>query len=832
MNNDAPESLPDEQSEEALSTDSAERRRAFKLRRLSHEPLRVQDTIHGIVDIHGSPQASLPTDISPSVESTVNAARPIAESPIGTTSFPLPHFPLPLLDAPLSGESATPPSELVTDPSLPIADTSEPLSAAPLAASPSMLASPSVVEGSDLEKSEFEQMRLAKRRIRSKRLIYSGVALLLLAAVAGALIITTYPNVAIKYVVKPRLQDWVHEKFGDGYTFEMHDVTLSPNKDSLIITGVKLAENGKVVAPKPGEFAQPNALEQFSIDTIKIAAFDYWKLLSQDGLFAGSITLHSPKIFLRPGVLPNFETNNHLFSKYLPIISTKSIKIDNAEVFFADAPVAGEVVESRAVGSAPRANGVVIKHASIELRDFFVDEPSFQKGTRTFFSKSAAFDAQDISHLNRNGKIDASVVAVNGNLIDSTLHVTNVQMNDPLKEVRRVVVDNVEFTGLDWNALMAQAGMHVTRLTISSPRLFMQPGAAAPTIKLTDNLPLPKVLPSVTVQTLAVSNGEIYDLLPRSREINALKRLSLVLHNFAIDASTPISNVGSFFSHSANFAIKGVTSLTTPAGSIRMSDIKGTDKSAQATNIRLQPAQKGVRLVSLKSASVSGINWTKLLMRKGFFSGSVILKQPDIYLDAPTGDQAAALPKTAPNEDPLAILKTVIKYPLPDMVPVIAAGTISVTDGKLHGVHLFDGPADPNNPGDSVAGLKLSLKNFRLDRASFLAKRGMLFSAGGTFAVGPITHYTPGDIYSYTEGGVSGNVGTHMLRIDSLLLHPVISEDSFGTLYKYRTNRYDAFAPQIVLNGFDFDRLLTGKGIFADSVFVHGFKIALFADKR
>jgi hypothetical protein len=849
MNNDTPEPLSEQlnQNDESLSTDSAARRRAFKLRRLSHEPLRVPST-HGIVDIHGSQQATVPSDMNPGQHETppTNGHEAMAaRNGKGVQGYPLAYFPLSneAQEIPLSGGASAPievpinkdvPKTEAAIAALPLAGTHKQIAQAP----PTITDSANTIVAAEEPYESADDLRRIKRRKRTKRLIYTGVILLLLVAAFGALVITNprFTNVAIKMYVKPQLENWVHEKFGDGYTFQMRDITLSPNHDSLIITGVRLAENGNVAANtglKPGEM---NAIEQFTVDTIKIGAFDYYKLLSQDGLFAGSITMHSPKIYLRPGILPNFATNNKLFPSFLPILSTKTISIDNAEIFYADEAPAGtsgsSTMQAEHHSSTPTENGVVIKHASLELRDFFIDESSFQKGTRTFFSKSAAFTASDISHLNAKGTADAQVVAVNGNLIDSSLHVTSIQLNDPVREVRRVVLDNIEMSGVNWNGLLTKGGLQATRMTLASPKIFLQPNLKYPTIKMTDKLPLPSLLPSISVKTIAVTNGEIYDLLPQSRTISTLKRISIVLHDFAIDASTPVSNIGSFFSHNVNFAIKGVTTLSTRAGSVRFADVKGTEKSLMVSNIRVQPAQKGVHLLALRSASINGLNWTKLLMHKGFFSGSIVLKQPDVYLDPPSKNAANEITKTAPNADPLAVLKGFTKFPLSDEVPIIAAGTISVTDAKLHGLQFFDGPADAPGAIDSVAGLQLSLKNFKLDRASYLAKRGMLFSTAGTFKIGPIVHYAPGDIYRYTEGGISGNFAAHTLTIDSLVYQPVISEDSFGTLYKYRTNRYEAFAPRVILNGFDYQRFVTGQGLFADSVFVQSFKVALFADKR
>ncbi len=678
-------------------------------------------------------------------------------------------------------------------------------------------------------------IRQSNSGFRAKYLIYSAIGVIALAAIAAGILITSYPNVLIKYVVKPKLQSWVREKFGNGYTFAMDDITLSPKKDSLIITGVRLAENEKMITGKGSSDDQtwePNAIEGFIVDTIRIAGFDYWKLLAQNGLYASSVTVRSPRIYLRPGALPRFAANTAMFPSFMPLVSSKVITIDNAQLFYADASTEGTATESRPANSEPTASGVLIAHASIELRDFYVDAPTYKKGTRTFFSKSAQFHAEEISHLDASGSANMKAATVNGNLIDSTLRIIGTQIEEPLSQIRRVVVDDIALTGLDWNRLLAMKGLSALSLTISTPQIYVQNGADPGPMKATTLVPMPSAVPELKVQTLALTDGEVYNLFPKSRDINAVKHLSLVLHDLSLKATTPLTNVSKFFSRSANFNVKGVTTLSTANGSIQLTDISGTEKSLQASNIRVHPILKGLRQVNLRSASVNGISWSNLLMRKGFFSGSIVLRQPDIYLDPSPATSKSDLTKSGPDTNPFAALQRLTTFPLPDVMPVIASGTITVTDGRLHGLNLFEAPADPPGLGDSVSGLMLSLKNFKLDRAAFLAKRGMLFSSAGTFSVGEVTHSETGSLYSFTEGGVSGNLLSHMLRIDSLVVHPLVTEESFGSLYQYRKNRYDAFVPQVVLTGFDYQKLLTGYGIFADSVLVENFRFDVFADKR
>src|SRR5205085_9601316 len=66
----------------------------------------------------------------------------------------------------------------------------------------------------------------------------------------------------------------------------------------------------------------------------------------------------------------------------------------------------------------------------------------------------------------------------------------------------------------------------------------------------------------------------------------------------------------------------------------------------------------------------------------------------------------------------------------------------------------------------------------------------------------------------------------------SIAVRPLLSEDSFGRAFKYRTERIDFFAPKIEVAGIDYQKLLSGQGIFADRVFFSNWIMQVYGDKR
>jgi hypothetical protein len=218
-------------------------------------------------------------------------------------------------------------------------------------------------------------------------------------------------------------------------------------------------------------------------------------------------------------------------------------------------------------------------------------------------------------------------------------------------------------------------------------------------------------------------------------------------------------------------------------------------------------------------------------MREGLFASSLNVHDPAIFLDASLTPPITCLDSVLCS-DPLAVVRGMKQYPLPLLAPAAHVGKITVLGGAVHGIHLLDDPTNPSGAGDSLNGLKLSLKNFNLNANTWIGKRGMLFSDAGTFSIGALTQHTPGATYSYSERGIKGNLQKHSLTIDSIAIHPLISEDSFGAAFKYRTERLDCYAPKIDVTGIDYQKLFLGNGVFADSISVCNWKLNLYGDRR
>jgi hypothetical protein len=690
-----------------------------------------------------------------------------------------------------------------------------------------------------------------------------SAALVIAAGLTLAVILTWFPSIVVRNLFEPKIKGWVHAKLGDRYSVEIAGVTLTPGRDSLVLTGVRIVDLGRTAggksangSPLVGDAAsnQP-ALEKLIIDTMRIAGVDYWKLLSQDGLLSGSILIHAPKIYLRPGSLPNFASDHGLLPDFLPVVSSKSIVVDDAQIYLSDAE--GDYLRPSS-SSQDIPTGLSVKHASLQLHDFYLDQKTDAKGGGTLFSKSVEFDASEVTHRNIHGITDLVAGAAHGNLIDSTLRLASLRSDDPSKGVRRISCENLTIAGLDWNGVFKRQGIKAARVTITAPQVYLQDDSKLN--ELTDltgfqkHFPLPKFIHSLSVGIVAVTNGEVMNILPGTRKINSLKRVSLLLHDLDLDSGSMMSGITTLFSRDANFSIKGTTTLSLASGTAHFSNLHGDghNVAVDESGFDASPSEvkeiNGVKRVKLASLSANGIDWSKLLARKGLFAGSVILKSPHIELAPRHSTGLRTESDTAALGDPLAAIMEVFanakKSPVPDFVPVLAAGTITVTDGTISGVGLFDGPATPataephSNPdsipraADHVLLASLHLKNFHLDPTSFTTNRGRLFSQSGHFLVGEFTHPTTDGLYSLAFGRLRGDLGSQMLALDSLKLQPLLTEDAFAAKEGNRTERATFFAPLITVSGFDFQKFLTGKGLFADSIHAANWSLDLYCDKR
>jgi hypothetical protein len=662
---------------------------------------------------------------------------------------------------------------------------------------------------------------------RTKKWIFSILCILVVFTIAAGIVITSYPNTLIHYVIEPKLKQLVTDRLGRRYSLQMTSITLSKNKDSLILTGVRITDNGKTddgsSDTSSENFGITTPLDRLTTDTVMIAGLDYWKLVFQKGLFAGTITIRSPKIYLRPGTLPKFAENTDLLPSFLPTVSSKIIRVENAEVFLTE-------------GTPSSGTGVFVKKASLEFKNFFLDEPTYKKTVSTFFCKSATFHAENISHVDSLGVTDIRVETVDGDLIDSSMNVNVIESTKPIEEVRRVTITQIEFTGLDWYTALAGHGLHGRNVTISDPHVYLQDVADIhPSSSLhyaaSDLIPLPSLLPDIALDNVEVRNAEVYALLPECNKVSSLKRIRMSLEKFKLDPSTPFTNISTFFSNSVRYGVHGESDITTSLGTLHMSEISGTEKMLTVSHIRLDPSLKGLKLVKLQSVEIGGLDIWKLLMRQGIFSATVNIREPNIYLEDNFIHPITSIDSML-TSDPLMLIRGVKQYPLPLLLPVAGFGRITVSGGSVHGIHFLDDPNNLHGAGDSLSDVNLTLTNFNLDQHTWTHNRGMLFSDAGTFSIGRITQLTPGAIYSYSTGIIRGDLRKHTLIIDSVAVHPLISEDSFGVAFKYRTERVDFFAPKVEIAGLDYHRLFLGSGLYADSILLRDSRANIYGDRR
>ncbi len=667
--------------------------------------------------------------------------------------------------------------------------------------------------------------------------LYAVAALLLFVGLATVLLLTTFPNAIIRYVVEPKLKQLVVDRLGQRYALEMKSMKLSSGKDSLLLIGVRIIDNGRTAKGSTDTLAKnfggETPLDRLTTDTVMISGLEYWKLIFQRGLFASTISIRSPKIYLRPGTLPKFEENTKLLPGFMPAVSSKLVKIENAEVYLSEQRIPA------ALGPHPTSfpgGGVLVKKASMEFRDFFLDEPTFKEATSHFFCKGATFQAEDISQVDSLGVTDIHIERVNGYLIDSSMSVYSVESRRPIEEVQRVAIDSIAFRGLDWYAALSGHGLHGRQVAISRPQIYLQDVASMSAHPILhddagDLIPLPTMLPDVTVDQVEIANAEVSAVLPQSHRISTLKRIGMSLNKFRLDTTTPFTHISSFFSESAHYGMTGENVLSTAVGELRMGAVRGTERSVAVSDVRLKPIGIEIKLIRVRSTEIGGLDIWKLLMREGLVASTVIVKHPAIYLSDNVAPPITSL-DSALALDPLAVIRGVKRYPLPELLPEARVGSVRIIDANVHGIHLFDDPKPYRANGDSIVGLQATLKKLRLNRNTWLSKRGMLFSDAASFSLGAMAQHTRGATYRFSEGGVKGDLRKRTLTISSLHMLPTISEDSFGTAFKFRTERVDLFAPKLEIVGVNYQKLLLGDGLFADSMMASDWRMHVYGDRR
>jgi hypothetical protein len=662
-----------------------------------------------------------------------------------------------------------------------------------------------------------------KYRSRWRKSLYVLIGLLLAAVIGVGVVVMFFPAVILDYAIEPKLKQLVADRLGGKYSLTMDSMFFSRGKDSLIIIGGHITENANDT-----DAAMRMPLDRLTTDTIVVAGLDYWRLVLQKGLFAANVTIRSPKIYLRTGTMPKFE--KQFFPDFMPVVSSREIKLENAQLFFSDK--ANELRMGR---------GVNVSRAEVILKDFYLDEPTLRNPNSTFFCKSATFHASDISHLDSLDATDLNIASVDGDLIDSSLKVSTIEFIAPIEEVRHLAVSGVSLNGLDWWAALSGKGLHIRSVAVATPHVELQPladirstSATIQRIKAADLIPLPTLVPNVTIGSLEVSGAKISTKLPQQSEPTVIKPLNATLTDLSMDKTTPFSNVSTFFSKRAVFSVDQPTNITTTYGMLTIENIAGTEQSITTKDITFHPSHSSlhdVRLITLESAQIFGLDFWRLFRREGFLSKSMIVSKPSIYL---TGSSTAPVTdmKKLLARDPLEPIRNFSEYPLPSVIPIVSIGSVSVNDAELHGIHYLDENPNRLGRGDSICGIKLSLKEVKLDPTTWTTKRGTLFSNSGTFSVGTITHTQSGAAMGYKVAGISGDLAGGTLTMNRLTIRPAMNKVEYCNSFACRTEYLGLVAPSVSVSGVSYDKLFSGKGFFAEDVTCNNWDVTIYSDKR
>ncbi|HET9137103.1 MAG TPA: hypothetical protein VFO76_10730 [Candidatus Kapabacteria bacterium] len=662
-----------------------------------------------------------------------------------------------------------------------------------------------------------------KPRSRWRKILYILLGLILAVGLGVGVVVIFYPDVVLDYAIEPKLKQLVADRLGGKYSLTMDSIFFSHGKDSLIIIGGHITENANDT-----DIAMRMPLDRLTTDTIVVAGLDYWRLVLQKGLFAANVTIRSPKIYLRTGTMPKFE--KQFFPDFMPVVSSREVKLENAQLFFSDK--ANELRMGR---------GLNVSRAEVILKDFYLDEPTFRNPNSTFFCKSATFHASDISHLDSLDATDLNIASVDGDLIDSSMKVTSIEFIAPIEEVRHLGVSEVSIKGLDWSAALSGKGLHIQSVAVSTPHIDLQPvadirstSATVQRIKAADLIPLPSLVPNVAIGSLEVSGAEISTKLPQQTEPTIIKPLNATLTELLMDKTTPFSNVSTFFSKRAQFSVDKPTDIKTTYGTLTIENIAGTEQSIRTKDITFHPNHTSlhdVRLITLESAQIFGLDFWRLFRREGFISKSMVVSRPSVYLTetstAPVADMRRLLAK-----DPLEPIRNFSEYPLPDIIPIMSIGSVSVNNAQLHGIHFLDEHLNKPGRGDSICGIMLSLKTVKLDPMTWTTKRGTLFSDAGTFSIGTITHSQQGLAMGYKVEGVSGDLGNGTLTMNTLTIRPKMNKVEYCNSFVCRTEYLGLVAPSVTVSGVSYDKLFSGKGFFADNVSCSNWDLTIYSDKR
>ncbi len=94
-------------------------------------------------------------------------------------------------------------------------------------------------------------------------------------------------------------------------------------------------------------------------------------------------------------------------------------------------------------------------------------------------------------------------------------------------------------------------------------------------------------------------------------------------------------------------------------------------------------------------------------------------------------------------------------------------------------------------------------------------------------------HLTTADsVYSISTDNVTIDESKKLLSITNAHIKPILNKQEFANKYKYQKLRPEVKANNIRLTDIDFRKLIDGKGIFADTLFIEGAVADLYKDKR
>lgn len=631
-------------------------------------------------------------------------------------------------------------------------------------------------------------------------------------------------------------QNFVADLPDERYQLKADWVRGSTELNQITAEGVALLQPAQALNEEALLLQGKKGILSFTLPAVEVKGVDFDKAYYEDYLHVDSIIAHGPSL-----TYYQLARTGKKSKKPRPLIPQASL-YESLAPFFQHLSVGTVQLENGTIRTESKDNGVIrqnllLDKISIAVSNILVDSTAAMNANRFFYSEDIRVHIgayqwflPDKIHQITASNLDLSTLS---NLIRAsavTLAPISGKMM-PTKTPNRyfVKVPEVIMVGIPFDDIFENEEFKLKRLDVLNPSIEIRhyPNKLAAQQKPQRSLPelLSAGLNLMQIDEAVLSGGALRFIQygeGQPLEFN-FPNVGATLTNFSITPTSSLGGAKPFFADNLEVELGDWKRLLPDsihwleAASIKFS-AKDSLLVAQQLQVYPDPAKvqmTGTDLINAKVPSVrlEGLDFTKIPKDS--------LRMKDLWVQSPSVQvlQAANDTRSAAKVVKPASAKT---------LGLIRMDSIHITDGTLVLQKALGGDTSRFELNHVYA----NVSGFQYDSIQAKNKDLILFSDNLEAGVKNYRAVLDGGFYEIEAKEIAVSTGRQQLWADSLQITPVLDKNTFAKQKGVESDQFTFRSKKILVDSLDLRKLFHEKTFEADKLFIDGFNLYVYRDKR